>query len=121
MAVLLVLLLLVLPAQAKSSFDSSNPGQFVDGTSLGRAPEALAVARYNRQNRPAALSSAQAATTNDRGNIAVLEDDGTILSRINFLDLANRSITLSPAGADRYSVVSQAVVFDDGAGSETTV
>src|SRR5213594_1624095 len=90
---ILLFLLLVPPAQAKTNLDSKNPDHFVCDTSPDRSTAELALDRYHRLRRPAALSSTIDAATVDQGNIAVLQDDGTVITQPNRLDLANNTIT----------------------------
>jgi len=108
---------------AKSSVDIKNPDQFV--CESGITQTALARAR-NRQHRlqldrVRALSSLRESITSDQGHIAVLEDDGTVITQPNRLDLANRSLQFTPAGSGRYSVLSEPGSYDDGSGSRTVL
>jgi len=118
---ILLFLLLTCPAHAKSNLDSKHPDQFVCDTSLDRSVAELALDRYHRLRKPAALSSTVEAATVDQGSIAVLQDDGTVITQPNRLDVANITITFTPSGAGSYSVVTQAVTFDDGSGGSTPV
>ncbi|PYS55677.1 MAG: hypothetical protein DMG13_02920 [Acidobacteria bacterium] len=112
------LALLFFPAaRAETSAASKNPDQFICSTSLERTAVELALDRYHRQHQPRALTSTVQPATSDRGNIAVLEDDGTVITQPNPLDLTNNSITFAPAGADVYTVVTATGTFDDGTGS----
>ncbi len=119
MAVFLLLLLLAVPAQAKSNSNSKNPDRFFCGTTLTKPAETVALNRYRLSRRPAAISSDRPAATVDRGNLVILEDDGTVITQPNPFDLANKSIVFTPAGTDRFSVVAQSGAFDAGAGSAT--
>ena len=119
--VAILIVLLVSPAEAKTNLDSKNPDHFVCDTSADRSAAELALDRYHRLRRPAALSSTIDAATVDQGNIAVLQDDGTVITPPNRLDLANNTVTFTPAGDGSYSVVTQAVSFDNGAGGSTPV
>jgi hypothetical protein len=120
-AALVLLLLLAPTAHTKTNLDPGNLDQFVCDTSPGRTAAELAEDRFNRLRRPAALSSTLEAVTVDRGSIAVLEDDGTVITQPNRLDLANSTITFTPAGPAAYSVVTQAGLFDAGSGTATPV
>jgi hypothetical protein len=109
-AVLLALVFCFVPgARAKSDVE-----QRVDGTTLSNTTEALARSRYSRRERAVALTALRETITADRGNLAVIEDDGTIISPSNLLDLSNRSVIFTPVSASQYSVVAQTGVFDDG-------
>ena len=119
--VAILIVLLVSPAEAKTNLDSKNPDHFVCDTSADQSAAELALDRYHRLRRPAALSSTIDAATVDQGNIAVLQDDGTVITPPNRLDLANNTVTFTPAGDGSYSVVTQAVSFDNGAGGSTPV
>jgi hypothetical protein len=102
---------------AKSVFESKNPDRFVCETSTARTLEAVALARHSRlQLTRSALSSFNEAITVDYGNLAVLQDDGTVITQPNRMDLANRSITFAPAGSGSYAVLSQPGLFDPGSG-----
>ncbi len=115
-SLLLALFPVVQLASAKTEFEDR-----IDATTLNGASAAIATTRYNRQQRPLALSGTLQTTTVDRGSIAVLEDDGSILSRINFLDLAKQSIEFSPASATLYYVLTRTGAFDDGANLQRVV
>jgi hypothetical protein len=119
--VAILLFLLAPTAEAKTNSPAKNPDQFVCDTSLERTAAELALDRFNRLRRPAALTFGGEAATVDQGNIAVLEDDGTVITQANRLDLTNTSITFTPAAAGSYSVVTQAGTFDDGSGSSTPI
>ena len=117
----LLVVLFVSAAHAETNPASKNPDQFICNTSLERTAVELALDQYHRQYRPRALGSTVEAVTSDRGNVAVLEDDGTVITRPNPLDLTNSSITFTPAGTDAYTVVTQPGTFDDGTGTATTM
>ncbi|MBI2150286.1 MAG: hypothetical protein HYU27_06740, partial [Acidobacteria bacterium] len=113
------LLFLAVPSHARSNSGSPAPGQFVCDTSLDRTREAIALAKFNRERRPAALSTAAEAVTDDRGHIAVLQDDGTVITPANRFDLANSSLTFTPAANGRYSAGIQTADFDPVGGAAT--
>src|SRR6266850_4255366 len=119
--VAILLFLLAPTAEAKTNSTAKNPDQFVCDTSLERTAAELALDRFNRLRRPAALTFGVEAATVDQGNISVLEDDGTVITQANRLDLTNTSITFTPVGAGSYSIVTQAGTFDVGSGGSTPI
>ena len=78
---------------------------------LGR--EALRQLQLRREGHLRTLARQQAAFT-DVGNIAVINDDGTLLVQANVFDLANRSVRFIPAG-DGYRVAAAGAGLDAGA------
>ncbi len=54
----------------------------------------------------------------DIGDVAVVEDDGTVLAPTNVFDLAGRAFRFSPAGARGYRVTSSRAVFDASGADE---
>src|SRR5438093_8209526 len=118
---ILLVFLLASPTQAEHNSASKNPDQFICNTSPARTAVERALYRYHRQRRALALSSEVGAVTSDRGNIAVLEDDGTVIVQPNQLDLTNSSITFTPGGGDLYTVAAQSGLFEDGSGSATVM
>jgi hypothetical protein len=120
-AVLLVLLFIVVPARAESAFQFKNSDEFNCGTSPVRTDQTLALTRSIRQRSARLLSTTAEALTVDRGNLAVLEDDGTVITQPNPLDLTNWAITFTPSGSDRYSVISLAASVDRRSDAATTL
>jgi hypothetical protein len=121
---LLLILLLAIPTQAKSNFNAQAPEQFVCNTNLDRTVEAVAIARQNRQKLALALGGFNQTTTDDLNNIAILRDDGTVLTSPNRLDVGNSSIAFVPVVEGlflRYSVLAGPAAFDNGEGSAVAV
>jgi len=53
----------------------------------------------------------------DFGDIAVMEDDGSVITDINLFDLAGKAIRFEPTGAGAYRVVSSSSAYDPTAGA----
>ncbi len=85
--------------------------------SLGR--EALRKLQLRRQGHFQTLARQQTASA-DVGDIAVLDDDGTLLVQANSFDLANRSMRFTPAGAG-FLVAAGDAALDTAAAAAGTV
>ena len=84
---------------------------------LGR--EALRKLQLQRQGYLQALARQERASI-DVGDIAVLDDDGTLLVQANAFDVANRSLRFTPVGAG-YQVVAGDAALDTAAAVAGTV
>ncbi|NWG14572.1 MAG: hypothetical protein HXY20_13680 [Acidobacteria bacterium] len=98
---------------------------FVCGTSMERNRDAHARARYDRsrlsqRNRASGGRILFAASTRelqrDVGDVAAIEDDGTLITEPNAFDLRQRSIRFEPVSSSAYRVVAGNAVFDPGGG-----
>src|ERR1017187_10046963 len=54
--------------------------------------------------KPSARKAASTSTNTDVGNIAIIQDDGTLITPINLFDLANHSLLFTPAASGGYTV-----------------
>ena len=116
---LLFVVLFASIAEAKDPVTSKQPSDFLCGTSPTRTAEAFALNRYQTQKFGYPSSTGQLAVSNDQGNVAIIEDDGTLITRPNFFDLGGTSITFGPV-SNGYSVVATSTsAFDDGAGTSS--
>jgi uncharacterized protein (TIGR03437 family) len=72
---------------------------------------------WKRQSHLAAVVKSAAATNQDYGNIAVIEDSDGVITRPNQFDLDQKTITFTPAGpnAAGYRIQSGPAAFDAGA------
>src|SRR5262245_49356973 len=64
---------------------------FVCGTTPFRTAETLALKRYQIQKFGLPATTGILPVSNDQGSISVIEDDGTLITRPNFFDLAGTS------------------------------
>ena len=90
---------------SRSNISSPSPGSKHSfcGTYPGRVYDELQKAMELRQLIEARKSqfalTASSGATQDIGNIAIIEDDGSIVSLANPFDLAGQDLKVSPAGA----------------------
>ncbi len=129
---LVLIPILLIPSLALSRNDGTRkfaPGEFVCGTSPLRERDALARAHYHESRtrlmerlgrRPLSQPEAASATA-DLGDIAVIEDDGTVITEINRFDLAGKSVRFEPAGSGSYRAVASSSTFDSTAGTSLTL
>ncbi len=98
---------------------------FVCGTSLERNRNAHARARYhqsrllqrNAVERGRALLAVPAQELQqDMGDVAVMEDDGSLITEANAFDLMQRSFRFEPVSNSNYRVVISSTVFDASGG-----
>ncbi len=98
---------------------------FVCGTSLERNRNAHARARYHRSRLSQRAAIARGAVQlalparelqQDIGDVAVIEDDGTLITEANAFDLSQRSFRFEPVSNAAYRVVTSSAVFDAGGG-----
>lgn len=118
---------LILPplAVSKSNHPKKTNDAFVCGTSAERETNALVSGRYHadllrRQGlgRGRVLLAAEpVAAAFDSGDVAVIEDDGTIIRQPNPFDLAGRSFRFEPASANSYRVVATPTPFNATGGT----
>jgi hypothetical protein len=116
-------------AAAKTDTPARQNDAFVCGTGIQRQRDTILRSRYldslmrrhPERGRAALLSQAQAHSLQaDFGNIAVMEDDGTLQTQYNLFDLHERSILFAPAAdaAGTYRVSMGAKTFAPGAGTK---
>jgi hypothetical protein len=125
----LVFLLLVLafrpePGFAKTNRQARPNDLFVCGTGVQRERDALLRSRYrdsllrSRPGRGRLLMQEQArALLPDAGNIALVEDDGTIVSAPNRFDLQGKAILFVPASPTAFQVTVRPETFTAGTGT----
>jgi hypothetical protein len=125
----LVILLLGFALPAEPGFAKTNrqprPNDlFVCGTGVQRERDALLRSRYrdsllrSRPGRGRLLMQEQArALLPDAGNIALIEDDGTIVSARNFFDLQGKAILFVPASPTAFTVTVREQAFTAGTGT----
>lgn len=89
-------------AASNHSFCGTYPGRVYD--ELRKAKE-LRLLMEGKRYRPAL--SARSSVTGDIGNIAVIEDDGSIVSPANPFDLAGQVLKAIPSGAGTYTLSRQ--------------
>ena len=111
----LILLLACFPVEGRSSSTSPRPSRLSNhpfcGAYPGRIFDELHKAKAVRQlielrRSPLALS-ANSVATGDVGNIAVIEDDGTIASQANPFDLSGTNLRVTPNGSGAYALSTQ--------------
>lgn len=103
---------------------------FVCGTGPERTRDALARGRY-RESRtsplrehamvPVRFALQPVASQTDVGDVAVIEDDGTLVTLPNQLDLKQKSFRFEQAGTSTYRVVTSAAVFSAAGGTPITL
>lgn len=79
----------------------------------------MAVDQYQLRKFGYPLTSEPLRVSNDQGNISVIEDDGTLITKANRFDLANTSITFTPA-AGAYAVVASSLPQENGTAAAKT-
>ncbi|MFH1573920.1 MAG: hypothetical protein ABIG68_08040 [Acidobacteriota bacterium] len=97
------------------------------GTSLERTQDALARAKdqasrlrsreTDGRRGPRLAEEAFLSADADIGDIAVIQDDGSLVVRQNLFDLSNRSILFEPRGSSAYRVVPSTAAFSPGGGT----
>ncbi len=121
-AVLALIVMLPGSAASKETRPAHAKEGLVCGTSAQRDRDAIARGRYQaskRRGRVALLDAAgmpatkpALATSQDIGDIAVIENDGTIVVSRNIFDLANRAMAFIPADTGGFRVVNSTAPFD---------
>jgi hypothetical protein len=92
----------------------------VCNTGASREAESLARAEYyeTRDHRAGFVRPVPAAgTSSDQGDVALIEDDGSIVRGVNLFDLAGKSIRFEPASRASYNAAAGRTVFDPGGGT----
>ena len=116
----LIFVCLVVPVSARHDVSVCGTTRETPNESLFLHRQSLR-ARAARLPRPMAASAATPPAANrDMGNIAVIEDAGGVVERLNQFNLDNNTLTFTPtapkAAQYRYSVAPQA--YDSGAASQ---
>lgn len=93
----------------------------IDGSAPWRVLDALWDHRQRRRDRPAAATSAIAATALDVGDIAVLRDEGDLIIPSNIFDLKNVGLRFSRNSAGGYEVRQEAATFRATLGTRLTL
>src|SRR5437867_3778660 len=116
---LVLLLLSPITGLSKNDRPKAQPGRFTCGTSPEREMNALAKGLYyESKNRQRLLfAPSQPAYWADAGDVAVIEDDGSIFSQVNMFDLAAKSLRFEPAGSGTYRVMAATNVYDPSGGT----
>ncbi len=115
--------LIMFPVWGVSKSDqpaTNRAGGFECGTSASRGLNALVRARYlaslaklaPKGGKRAVLQTPQPSLSADYGDIAVIEDDGTVLTQVNPFDLAGKAIRFEPVNAGAYRVVASSSTYD---------
>src|SRR5258708_3269756 len=103
LATFLALVLAVIPVSARAKEDHSD---------VTRVSRVLAEAAQRKKSAAALALRRASAASNDVGNIAVIQDDGTLVVPVNVFNVANRSFLFTPAANGSYTVTSPAAQFD---------
>ena len=107
------------PAVSKNNHPKKSTDTFICGTSGERERNAVVTGRYHedalrrqllRGRQP--LAAERASAVFDSGDVAVIEDDGTIITQPNPFDLALRSFRFVPVTDSSYRVVATATPFN---------
>ncbi len=104
---------------AKSDTPPQNPDTFVCGTSAARQRDALARGGYreSRQRRaadrrPLSEVAPVSVAQFDVGDVAVIEDDGTLIVQPNPFDLSLKAFRFVPSGTSTYNLEAVNKLFD---------
>jgi hypothetical protein len=121
---ILAVSLMIASAAYPESKRSSRENGFICGTGPSRQRAALAGARYQesalqerlRGRGPLRMLAAPAESTvqADIGDVAVIENDGTMITQANAFNLGGRALLFRPSAADAYRVSKTATVFSAG-------
>ncbi|HVN83000.1 MAG TPA: IPT/TIG domain-containing protein, partial [Terriglobia bacterium] len=103
-------------APSDHSFCGTYPGRVHD--ELRRAANLRQILEGRRFRHALATSSN---STEDVGNIAVVEDDGTIVSPANAFDLAGQDLKLTPTGTGTYRLSIQAGNINQNLGTKLSL
>ena len=107
-----------------------NENTFICGTSAERTRDALARGRYRESRISSTRIGAKTrvrfapeplALQRDVGDVAVIDDDGTLITEPNQIDLRQRAFRFEPAGSSTYMVVSSSTIFDPTGGARITL
>ena len=117
--VLLLFLLVPLPGVSRNEKPRARAGEVVCGSHPEYQANQLAKARYyESRNRQRLLAAPAArAVQADAGDVAVIEDDGSIIQRENLFDLAAKSFRFEPISPGSYRVLATNTNFDPSDGT----
>jgi len=121
----LIFAALLVPTAAgmRNANHSRTNGSTLCGTSASRDRDAIVKGKYQESRlRTGSLRLRSSLTESmplaaDVGDVAVLEDDGSMVIERNFFDLANRSFRYQSTGADTYQVVGSSATFSADGGT----
>jgi hypothetical protein len=91
------------------------------GTTPDGLSKSLALNRYNESRLAQQRFKPQPTVNVDRNEIALLEDDGTILVRANTLDLANKTLVFHPASGGGLSLEERNQALSGSPGSPVSL
>ncbi|HYK89974.1 MAG TPA: hypothetical protein VE398_14455, partial [Acidobacteriota bacterium] len=125
LALLPLLLFPSLAIPSGSSAYQTGSGESFCGTSRQRQLNAIAKDRYlesrtrllERLGRRPLSQVEKPSAASDTGDVAVIEDDGTVISDVNQFDLGSRSFRFEPAGAGSYRAVASDSSYDSTTGT----
>jgi len=104
-----------------ANFSVPSSSSFVCGYDPNGADEEIAHHHLNalrlHHRAPTRAASSRAQTVQDTGDIAVIEDDGTIIASANKFDMKNRALLFTPAG-DGYRVERTETEFNNALGDK---
>src|SRR5213594_1595664 len=115
--VLAVVLITPILGLSKNNRPKAEPDRFVCGTGIETERNALAKGRYFESLGRRRVQFGAVALGTDVGDVAVMENDGTLLTEVNMFDLAGKSFRFEPSGSTSYRVVSTTTSFDSSGGS----
>ncbi len=93
----------------------------VCGTGSDRRANALATILYRDSMRQEPGLGRRLAASFDVGDVAVIEDDGTILSQVNLFDLGARAFRFEPLDLSHYRLVASTARFDASGGNPVSL
>ncbi len=112
----------------KSNRNPRAENEFVCGTSAAREREVLARGQYHsdrmmrlRAKGQSPLLLSRNAVQNDVGDVAVIEDDGTLITEANPFVLESQSFRFDPVGGSSYRVVKSSTPFNSSGGTRISL
>ena len=104
---------------SKNNRPKATPNEFVCGTSTGREMNTLAKGLYYESvNRGRVFSAPGPARIQaDVKDIAVIEDDGSIIPELKFFDLRGKSFEFQPTGTATYRAAATSKAFEATGGT----
>jgi hypothetical protein len=127
-----VSVLLLFPALAVSHNDVArkpDAGTFICGTGSQREANALAKGRYydsrmklmERLGRRPLYQAATPSASADSGDVAVVQDDGSVLTDVNPFNLAVKAVRFERQISGAYRVVASSTAYDPTSGTTVTL
>ena len=113
-------------ALPKTERPAKSQNAFVCGTSAARSRDAHARARYGisrdalragQDGKRRLLATEPVALISDIGDVAVMEDDGTLITEPNAFDLRLRAFRFEPVDGESYRVIASDASFDPSGGT----